>query len=681
MKFSKTLAPILAAALMITAVNGCAVTSASAAEITNAATALTGKYSNSDTNATWTAAESTMITLGDTISIDGEGAAIDGSNITISAAGTYVLSGTLSDGQILINADADADKIRLVLNGVSLNCSDGSVIWAQSADKVTIILADGTENTISDGTAYTLAEEENAPNAAIYAKCDLSFTGTGSLTIQANYKHAIHTKDDLVITDGVYTITAASDALRGHDSVSISGGTFTITAGNDGIKSNNDADGKGWIAIDGGDFTITAAHDGVQAETLLAINAGTWNVTTGGGSANAEPHKEEMGGGFGGGHGGRMQPPTDGTMPTPPEMPTDGTMLTPPEMPTDGTMPTPPENTQTPPELPAETENTASADTQTNSSTETTETTADTTEEDTESTSAKAFKCGGDLAINGGTITVDSQDDSVHSDANVLIADGTLTLSSGDDGVHADTALVINGGTIDVVTSYEGLEGAVIEINGGSSSVVASDDGVNAASKQSTESEFSLTVNGGTLYVNASGDGLDANGSIYINGGTVTVDGPTSNGDGALDYDDTCIVTGGTLIAAGSSGMAQSISSDSTQAGFSVSYTETQTAGTEVTVTDENGNVLLTYTPSKNYQNIVITSPDLTQGKTYTVSANDTVVTNVTLSETVTNISSDGTTVNLMESGMGGRKDGMNRPNFNKSTDANANTADSNTQS
>lgn len=252
-----------------------------------------------------------------------------------------------------------------------------------------------------------------------------------------------------------------------------------------------------------------------------------------------------------------------------------------------------------------------------------------------------AIKGKDSLSITGGTITLTCTDDAIHSNNAIYIEGGDMTLSSSDDGIHADNTLVISGGTIDIAKCYEGLEAAAISIDGGAISITASDDGINAADGSSSSeggpgmrggpdmgensgSNCSLTINGGTVYVNAGGDGVDSNGYIVMTGGALVVDGPTDNGNGGLDYNNYFTVTGGYLVVAGSSGMAQNISDSSTQCGALVAVSG-GTAGTPVTVADADGNVIISFTPAKSYNVLNISTPDMKTGTTYTIYQNGTL--------------------------------------------------------
>ena len=241
--------------------------------------------------------------------------------------------------------------------------------------------------------------------------------------------------------------------------------------------------------------------------------------------------------------------------------------------------------------------------------------------------SGKGLKASGKIIILDGDITVDAADDALHADGDLTVYGGTLRVRSGDDGLHAGSALTVNGGVIAVSQSYEGLEAAAVTINGGDISVTASDDGVNSSGGNDQSGYWrndmfasdgsSITVNGGTLYINAQGDGIDSNGDLYVNGGAIVVSGPTNSGNGALDYNGSAVITGGTVIAAGAAGMAENFGSSSTQVTFMTSLNGS--AGT-IVVSDAAGNALLSGTVEKSFQCLVVSSPDLKVGETYTVS-------------------------------------------------------------
>lgn len=529
--------------------------------------------------------------------IDGEGATVEGETVTISQAGTYILSGTATNGRIIVSADKTAE-IKLIFNGVDITCADNTPLLVSKAKKVYIVLEDGTENVLTDGASYSLGKDDSNTDGAIFSKADLTINGSGTLTVNANYKHGIVSKDDLVITDGNINVTSASTAMEGKDSVKISGGTFNISAGTNGIKSTNaEASDKGFISVTGGSFTVVANNDAFEAETVLSIQGGSFDITTGGGSANASMKSDgtpninwqnNMGNGGGGPNGMGGDPPT---MPT-----ADDTGLT--------------------------------IETAANTTTDSTDTT------DNTSTSAKALKAGSEVNISGGEFKIDSADDSVHSNGNIVITGGTISVASGDNGMHANENLTISDGTVDITKSYEGIEGSIVTIDGGTISVVASDDGINCAGGSDTGStdrmgadQFSaqegveLNINGGTVTIDAEGDGLDSNGNFTMTGGTVCVCGPTNGGNGALDYNGTATVTGGTLIACGAVGMEEGFSDNSTQYSVLHDLGSTVSANEKLTITDSDGKEILSFTPTKTWQSVVFTSADLKEGETYTIKA------------------------------------------------------------
>ena len=545
--------------------------------------------------------ESTAVKIalnGSSAEVSGNGASYADGIITIMQEGTYVFTGALDDGRILVNAP-DTDKVQIVLNGAALHCETHAAIFIQQADKVFITLAEGTSNQLTSGAAYELSEDDSNVDGVIFSRADLTLNGSGSLTVEAAYKHAIVSKDDLVITGGTYNITAENGGgLYGKDCVKIAAGTYTIQTGRDGIQSSNEeAADRGFVYIAGGTFTITAGTDGIQAATVLRMDDGSVTIVSGGGSANAST--------------------------------------------------------------------TTSGDPRGDWGQWGQSSTSDSAE--TESSSAKGLKAGTSLLFNGGSAVIDSSDDSLHSNGNLAIQGGTLTMSSGDDGMHADTDLVINDGVILIEKSYEGIEGNNITINGGDITLTASDDGLNVAGGDGSsangrmgQNSFSgdsagvLTITGGVLNIDASGDGLDSNGNLVIEGGVIFVTGPTDNGNGALDYDGTATISGGIIIAVGSTGMAQGMGDGSTQCSILHNFSAQIQAGETVTLIDSSGTVLVSYTPVRAYQSVLVSSPEMRQGETYTLTAGSQSE-SMTLESTVTSNGSGGM-------GGGGMKGGGQRP-------------------
>ncbi|MGL4106969.1 carbohydrate-binding domain-containing protein [Clostridium sp. LP20] len=533
----------------------------------------------------------TFIELGDNIFVNGSGATASGNKVKISKGGTYSLSGTLNNGQVIVDSD---EKVYLVLNGVNITCSNSSAINVVNAKKTIIALAESTENTLSDGENYVFEDSStDEPNAALFSKDDLTIIGTGSLTVNGNYKNGITSKDDLVVQSGNISVKAVEDGLRGRDSITVKNGDITINAGGDGVKSNNDENlEKGYIWILDGKLNITSGEDGIQAETQALISNGDITITTAGGSKNSSDTRNETLGNWG---------PPDKDMGSMGEKPDKNMndLKEPPDRNIDAVMENPEANN------------------------------AETT---TDEVSAKGLKASTKIIIDNGNINIDSLDDSIHSNDELYINNGKLNLASGDDGIHSDKTLEINGGDIDITKSYEGIESETITINAGNIKVLASDDGINAAGGNDGSSvngrpgqnnfassgNGSINISGGYIVVDASGDGIDSNGNINMKDGVLLVNGPTNGGNGALDYDGTFEITGGTLVAAGSIGMAQTPSDSSTINSVGITLTS-QSAGTLIHIEEEDGEEVITFAPTKVYQSVVVASSKLKKDSNYNV--------------------------------------------------------------
>lgn len=605
----KLLALFCATALSMTAVAGCTGTKSSTDNVvsleteTNAeetsAQSEAGTFSSADMfterdlAGTYEESGAVYVTLSDDgITGETDGVVIDGQTVTITEEGTYVFSGTLSEGQIVV--DADDAKVQIVLDNVDITCAKNAVVYVKSADKVFVTLAEGSQNTLRNTDEYVAIDDNNI-DAVIFSKSDLTLNGTGSLTIESANGHGIVSKDDLKITGGTYDITAAGHALSGKDSVRIADGTFVLTAGKDGIHSENeDNEEKGYIYIADGDFTITSDGDGMDASNIVQIEDGTFDITAGGGAANSlKTHESDMPGGPGGGM------PQNGEKPDVEDMPEMGEKPDGVNMPEMGEKP----DGENMPQMGEKPDG---------------ENMPQDTTTDESGTSTKGIKADGDMYLKGGTYQIDSADDSIHSNANITIADGTYTLATGDDGVHADDALIVNGGTITVTESYEGLEGLTVTINDGTIDITARDDGINAAGEK-------MELNGGYIHILAGGDGVDSNGDLTINGGEIYIDGPSDNGNSAIDYGDrsSAYVNGGTLVAIGSSGMAEGMSESSKQKVLMVKLGEQMEAG-DVVLTDSEGNVIVSYTALKSYDCVIISTAEVESGATYTLTTSGT---------------------------------------------------------
>ena len=430
---------------------------------------------------------------GTSATCDSNAVEIKGSTITIIDEGTYVVSGSLDNGMLVV-ASEETDKTQIVLNGASLHNETGAAIYVKQSDKVFLTLEKGTENTLSSGKTLEAIDGEEI-DGVIYSKSDLTLNGAGSLEVKSPGAHGIVSKDDLLITGGNYKIDSATHGLAANDMLGIAGGTLNIVSG----------------------------------------------------------------------------------------------------------------------------------------------------------------------------------EDSLHCDTNIYVKDGDFEINAKDDAVHADATLLVGGGKMNITNSYEGLEALDIEVSGGDIRIVASDDGLNAAGGTDNSgfggmgndqfggpggrpgqrpdggrrggpggapndmqgaggmggpggmmggsSDGSVLISGGTLYVKASGDGIDANGTLEITGGMVTICGPTQGDTATLDYDVSGVINGGTFIGTGGGMMAQSFS-DSKQGVIAVKIGN-QVAGTKITLTDASGKEVISATPELPFAIVILSSPDIEKGETYTITVGE----------------------------------------------------------
>ena len=540
-------------------------------------------FTERDKKAEYDASKTVIIQLnGTSATASSNSVQINGSTVIIKEEATYVISGALN-GMVVVDAP-DTAKLQLVFNGVDITNETSAALYVLEADKVFVTLADGTTNTLANGGSFVAIDDNNI-DGALFSKQDLTLNGSGSLTVTSPAGHGIVCKDDLVVTSGTYMINSTSHGIDANDSVRVANANITVDAGKDAIHCENSEDAaKGFIYISGGTIKAEAEGDGIAASAYMQIADGTIDLLVGGGSENGSRAQSDNFGGFmGGGHGGGRPGGMD------------------------------PGNSQT-----------------------------TVTEEN--STSMKGLKAANGMLISGGNITVNSADDAIHSDVSLTINGGTFALASGDDAIHAEDTLTVTAGKIDISESYEGLEALNIKVMGGDIKLVASDDGLNAAGGTDSSGTTggrdgmfggggkggmgggfggmssgngSIVISGGNLYINSSGDGLDANGTLEISGGYTVVVGPTQGDTATLDYDKSGIITGGTFIGTGASGMAQTFS-DSRQGVVAVSVGN-QAAGTQIILKDKNGNIVLEHTPELDFAVVILSSPELVKGETYSI--------------------------------------------------------------
>lgn len=443
------------------------------------------------------------------------------------------------------------------------------IVNAGDSDKVQLVLDNASITKEGSAALYIINADKVFITTVKGTENTLSSTGEFASSDDAtNVDGAIFSKSDITF-NGSGTLNVKCESKHGivtKDDLKITGGTYNITSASQGLS------GKDSVRIAGGNITVTSGTDGIHSENTddtekgyVYISGGTLNITSGKDCIDASGTVDIKDGTFTFKAGGGSSEKTTG----------------------------------------------------------------DSTE------SYKGIKADGVLTISGGTFDIDTLDDAIHSSADVTVSGGTLDISTGDDGIHSGNKTVVSGGEINIAKCYEGLEGQTVTVSGGKVTLTSSDDGINAAGGDnqgvgggfgpdsfSADSEAKIAITGGEIHVNASGDGLDSNGDIEISGGTVYVYGPTSNGNGSLDYENNAVITGGTVIMAGSSGMAMNFGSESTQ-GSILASTGNASAGTAVKLTDSSGNVIAEFTPTVSFQTVVISTPDITSDGTYTLTVGD----------------------------------------------------------
>ena len=536
----------------------------------------------------------------------GSGYTIDGTTLTITTAGTYRITGSCTEGSVVVSKGLS--NVTLILDNLSLSSSTTAPVVVKKSANVNIhlvgtsTLTDNEDPANETSTDTTVAEAFEGAAVKVKSGSTVTFCGEGNLNAVANAKNGIKggaTSSLIFNQSGTINVSgnskyygattsgaAVNNGIAGDGSIVINQGTYVIKAANDGIKSTPDAtdetegtvidtESAGTVTINGGTFDIDVDGDGIQADTALNINGGTFDIRTWKGYSVWN-------------------------------------------------------------------------DTLANAY------------------SCKGLKASGDRAeeagiepalnITGGTFTINTGDDAIHSDANATVTGGTFTIQTGDDGMHADTSLTLgteNGfdrdPDVNISTSYEGLEGGTVYVYSGRYYVVASDDGVNAAGgstngsdpgagggntfnpgggpggrpgsgggfnpgggSSQTSGNYNIYIYGGDLYVNCNGDGLDSNSGLYLYGGTQAVFSMKSGGDNsAIDADGTISIQGATVFTAGTTGMDGSaksswFGSNQKYASSTTSYTAGKIINTKA---GSSGNVMLSYSLPKAVNYIMASWP------------------------------------------------------------------------
>ena len=552
-------------------------------------------FSDRDKEADYDESEAVSITLNSTkaTSSDSTKVNINGSTVTIKDEGVYILNGTLSNGQIIIDAE-DTDKVQLVLNGVTINSNTSAAIYVRQADKVFVTLAKGTTNTLSNKSAFVAIDDNNI-DGVVFAKDDITFNGSGTLTINGAYGSGVVAKNDLTITGGTYKVTAADHGFTAKDSIAIADGTFQVTAGKDGFHSENSDDAtKGYLYVGDGTYTITATGDGFDAASILQIDDGTVQIKTGGGSEATLAEDASANG-----------------------VKTAGNLLL-----SGGSF----------------TLNCADDAFHSNANL--------TVKDGTYNIATGDDGFHADLAnvVEKGTINITSCYEGIEGET-VLVSAGTINIVSSDDGINAaesgedsdteeaqgqpgkmgngempafdSSATPPEKPAVDATTSAststtKGTPPTGTLPTGADGEMTGHMDGGGFGANENCD----ITIKGGTITLDTNGDSLDSNGSINITGGVIYITGPENNGNSCVDSDGDSVITGGTLVACGSSSMFHGFSTDSTQGWALINLTEAQTGK----VTLKNGSTtILSYTPTREYTAVLVSGASIKDGSTYTL--------------------------------------------------------------
>ncbi|MBE2197157.1 MAG: carbohydrate-binding domain-containing protein [Anaerolinea sp.] len=516
---------------------------------------------NADADPVQDSAAVTQISLqGDTLTVTGAGVTVNGRQATITAAGTYNLAGSLTDGQIIVDT-ADAGVVQIIFAGVDIHSATSAPLNIINAEEVVILLADDSINTIADGQTYTFANaEEDEPNAAIFSKANLTIYGNGSLAVTGNYNDGIASKDGLVIAGGTITVNAVDDGIRGKDYLIVKDGVITVTAQGDGLKADNEEDATlGYIAIENGVINVTAGGDALQAQTDALITGGEFVLTAGGGSD------------------GRITATTSAK----------------------GIK--------------------AAVNVVIDAGTFTINTADDAIHSNNNlvinggsfliATGDDAIHADATLTINAGDVRVTQSFEGIES-AVITINGGDIHIVSSDDGLNV--AGGNDGSGMAMGPGFGGGSGGRAGRGG------MAGQGVGQDTFAATNDQY-LYIHGGYIVVDAAGDGIDVNGAIVMTDGVVIVHGPTQQMNGALDYDVSFTMTGGLLVTAGSAGMAQAPDASSTQPVLLLNLNGTAEAGALMHIQSRDGQEILTFAPARQYQSITFSSPALVQGTTYDV--------------------------------------------------------------
>ena len=525
--------------------------------------------------------------------VNADGATVLSNDVTmITSAGSYILTGAYAGITVSVG---NGETVHLFLNNATI--SGGAGIAISNTNKKSTLIITACENTENE-----VASKGDDVNA-IHVKGTLKINGTGTINVSAK-KNGIKVSKGLSIADSTINLTAGNHALSARFIEAENAKINVLSAGKDALNAECDDETQeftleeGYVSLKNSKVSASVSGDGIQADTFVYITGGSVDIKT---AATFVSYSEESMAAYDLTEDDfRYIKSGDTYKKVADDVATKGARY---------------------------------AMVQ----------------------SAKGIKCGEIkyeidgteyavtentnyfIIIDGARVKINSSDDAIHTNSgNVLVKSGTLDLTTLDDGIHADELVKIDGGEITVNGSYEGIEGAYVEIGGGTIYITASDDGINAASDDESVSEH-IIISGGTITVDASGDGLDSNGTIYVTGGTLIVYGPTTGADTGLDADGGILIDGGNVFVASSKEMLE-IPASNSKSNVLVYGVNTVPAGSEIILTNADGGEMVRITLKKQAQAIILSTPELATNGTYSLYADENLLASFSVTETITAI-------------------------------------------
>ncbi len=524
--------------------------------------------------------------------VSADGATVLSNDVTtITSAGSYILTGAYAGITVSVG---NGETVHMFLNNATI--SGGAGIAISNTNKKSTLIITACENTENE-----VASKGDDANA-IHVKGTLKINGTGTIKVSAK-KNGIKVSKGLSIADSTINLTAGNHALSARFIEAENAKINVLSAGKDALNAECDDKtqeftlDEGYVSLKSSKVFASVSGDGIQADTFVYITGGSVDIET---AATFVSYGAESMATYDLSEDDFRYIKSGDTYKKIDDVASKGARYA-------------------------------------------------------MIQSAKGIKCGEIkyeidgtkyavtknsnyfIVIDGARVKINSSDDAIHTNSgNVLIKNGTLDLTTLDDGIHADELVKIDGGEITVNGSYEGIEGAYVEIGGGTIHITASDDGINAASDDESVNEH-IIISGGTITVDASGDGLDSNGTIYVTGGTLIVYGPATGADTGLDADGGILIDGGNVFVASSREMLE-IPASNSKSNVLVYGVNTVSAGSEIILTNEDGGEMVRITLKKQAQAIILSTPELATNGTYSLYADENLLASFSVTETITAI-------------------------------------------